>query len=554
MEKDIFRKNMKLLFTTLFVIISFSSSLYGKELKTLEKNINKILNSVNARPGFALIHIESNDKILIRENELFTLASVRKVPNMVAVGKAIMDEKISWNDRISLTDDVKVEGASGIIQELPSGIDPTIKYLTEIMISVSDGTATEMIFQKLGMDWINPFLKSIGLQNTNIDLSTAKYFAHPIREAIVIKSLNNQTTEEIMVTDIPYQAENLTLSPDKSRIAFVQSYDIWIKDLKTNTMTQITNDNFRQKEPCWSPDGKKLAFSSNINGNYDIWIWDEKDNSLHQLTISMADETEPAWSPDGKKIAYSWRYRNLVNLRYADLKEKKEYLLTDFNIGGNLPIWSPDGEKIVFQSKNNIWILDLNRKKIKKLTAYEGNNWNPGFSSDGDSVIFESDMDKNFDLWEISLRGGIMKKLTDDIWIEKNPILLKDENKLIYTRIERADLNLKHNTSTPYDIALLLKKIYEKTILTPEICEKFVEILSKTSRASYTPRFIPSNVKFIWKGGSLPRVRTFAGILYFGENSHCAVSIFFNDIHGDEAASSAIGEILKTICDFYTQK
>jgi len=57
--------------------------------------------------------------------------------------------------------------------------------------------------------------------------------------------------------------------------------------------------------PIWSQDGRLIAFHSNRSGNFDIWVVDVGTHALTQVTDSAADETEPWWSPDGGQIVYS---------------------------------------------------------------------------------------------------------------------------------------------------------------------------------------------------------------------------------------------------------
>src|SRR6266403_536719 len=61
------------------------------------------------------------------------------------------------------------------------------------------------------------------------------------------------------------------------------------------------------EESSWSPDGKKMAFDSNrADGkNYNVYVLDLASASLNQLTTSAANDITPAWSPDGKTIAFT---------------------------------------------------------------------------------------------------------------------------------------------------------------------------------------------------------------------------------------------------------
>jgi len=85
-------------------------------------------------------------------------------------------------------------------------------------------------------------------------------------------------------------------------------------DLASKKMTQVTGGDYDDAYPAWSPDGTKLAFSSNRsadpdrNYNTDVWVVsaDNTDKGAHltQITTNPGEDQSPVWSPDGKWIAY----------------------------------------------------------------------------------------------------------------------------------------------------------------------------------------------------------------------------------------------------------
>jgi len=90
---------------------------------------------------------------------------------------------------------------------------------------------------------------------------------------------------------------------------------LYVFDIATKATTQITSGDYDDESPAWSPDGKSLAFSSNRSRpdpdrNYDSNIWvvaaDNTDKGAHltQITTNPGSDEHPAWSPDGKWIAY----------------------------------------------------------------------------------------------------------------------------------------------------------------------------------------------------------------------------------------------------------
>lgn len=58
-------------------------------------------------------------------------------------------------------------------------------------------------------------------------------------------------------------------------------------------------------DPTWSPDGTKVAFASNQDGDWNIYVIDLATDEVKRLTGDSANDVAPAWSPDGNQISFS---------------------------------------------------------------------------------------------------------------------------------------------------------------------------------------------------------------------------------------------------------
>jgi TolB protein len=67
---------------------------------------------------------------------------------------------------------------------------------------------------------------------------------------------------------------------------------------------RLTNHPSLDTHPAWSPEGKRIAFTSNRDGNYEIYVMNADGTGLRNLTRHRAQDNFAAWSPDGKKIAF----------------------------------------------------------------------------------------------------------------------------------------------------------------------------------------------------------------------------------------------------------
>jgi len=119
------------------------------------------------------------------------------------------------------------------------------------------------------------------------------------------------------ITDEYNDARQPAWSPDGQWIAFqgyrAGGYDIWVVAPDGSGQRTLTTGPFDDREPAWSHDGSRVAFSSDrsdapplaaIAGNYNIWILDVASGIVRQLTSSVSDDYMPTWSPDDREIAF----------------------------------------------------------------------------------------------------------------------------------------------------------------------------------------------------------------------------------------------------------
>jgi Tol biopolymer transport system component len=229
------------------------------------------------------------------------------------------------------------------------------------------------------------------------------------------------------------------------------------------------------EEPAWSPDGSKIAFTSDRGGNYDIYVMSSNGTNIQQLTSNPfaslllnpgnAADFAPAWSPDGKRIAFV-SGRNNSSLSFvdtdifimnADGQNVSQWKGSRPYAADKYPEWSPDGCCIIFASSpntaagetgnSNIYWASTdsgNPANLTNLTLLEAVDSDPSWSPDGKRVAFSSFKDDNWHIYTMNKNGSGLVQLTfgEGSESEISPIWSPDGAHIAYTGVLgiRADI------------------------------------------------------------------------------------------------------------------
>ncbi len=124
-------------------------------------------------------------------------------------------------------------------------------------------------------------------------------------------------------------------SPDGTKIAFMNNYDgdyeICVMNADGTGVRQLTKNSSTDTYPTWSPDGTKIAFASNRDGDVDIWVMNADGSQQTNITNDDPwDDDDPHWSPDGHWIAMQTDRYNALNVVLRTPDGKTEVAL-DWN-------------------------------------------------------------------------------------------------------------------------------------------------------------------------------------------------------------------------------
>jgi Tol biopolymer transport system component len=249
-------------------------------------------------------------------------------------------------------------------------------------------------------------------------------------------------------------------SPTDEIIAFVQTTslslhennppisDIFLSSPGGDLLYQVTDNptmmNHTIEEIQWSPDGKRIAFSTGgFAGSvaHDIYVVNSDGSGLRRLSFPPALNYSPRWSPDGRQVAYySVSDEFIIYLVIVTLNDEgAPETRIPLRIGGDLS-WSPDGQSLMYDDSTpdlrgdyDIHVYDLNKAQDDQLTSGDFVEFQPLWSEDGSIILFTSNLDGNFDLYTMNRDGsGVIQQVdnSSDAFIH-NPIWASD-GKTIY--------------------------------------------------------------------------------------------------------------------------
>jgi dipeptidyl aminopeptidase/acylaminoacyl peptidase len=169
----------------------------------------------------------------------------------------------------------------------------------------------------------------------------------------------------------PDAGEGMTRFNDNQRL------HIFVVDVATKQIRQLTKGNTDEHSIDWSPDGKEILYLTNPEPNqdeffnYDVFALKVADNSVRRITATEFNEYDPLWSPDGKHILYRGTRRGLTDrettmedthvwVMNADGSDRREIgAVIDARQGS--PRWSPDGNSVYFavQERGSNYLVRL---------------------------------------------------------------------------------------------------------------------------------------------------------------------------------------------------
>lgn len=234
---------------------------------------------------------------------------------------------------------------------------------------------------------------------------------------------------------------SLDISPDGRTIVFDLVGDIYTMPITGGTATLLLGGAAYEMQPRWSPDGRRIAFTSDRDGINNVWTMAANGTDLRQVSKEREREvSNPAWTPDGQYLVNRKHFRNTRSLGAGEMwlyhsAGGNGLKLTDrrnWEQNATEPIVSPDGRYVYFSedvspgggfqynrdAHGQIYVVQrFDRETGRRITFIGGNGsaMRPQLSPDGKTMAFVRRVGLKSVLWTRDMDSGRERAIWDGL-------------------------------------------------------------------------------------------------------------------------------------------